>query len=176
MAPKSKKKEAVPSTQALSPNWPTFKSIIPSSALSLKEILPNQIITIPNFWPSSLCKTYVSFLSNLPLVTTPGKPKKGDAVRVNDRFQIQDAVFAKRLWEETGMKDIVIGNVQSEDGLQLDQGARRELWGGEVVGFNPNIRIYRYSKGQFFDQHCKCIESSPVSKQVSTITHRRRLE
>lgn len=27
--------------------------------------------------------------------------------------------------------------------------------GGEVVGLNPNIRIYRYSKGQYFDAHCK---------------------
>lgn len=26
--------------------------------------------------------------------------------------------------------------------------------GGEVVGLNPSIRIYRYNKGQFFDQHC----------------------
>jgi hypothetical protein len=29
------------------------------------------------------------------------------------------------------------------------------LRGGEVVGLNPNIRIYRYSPGQFFDAHCK---------------------
>ena len=27
--------------------------------------------------------------------------------------------------------------------------------GGEVVGLNPSIRIYRYTKGQFFDCHCK---------------------
>ncbi|TKA68625.1 hypothetical protein B0A49_10878, partial [Cryomyces minteri] len=30
---------------------------------------------------------------------------------------------------------------------------REKLWGGEVVGLNPNIRVYRYRKGQFFDQH-----------------------
>jgi hypothetical protein len=27
--------------------------------------------------------------------------------------------------------------------------------GGEVIGLNPSIRIYRYTKGQFFDCHCK---------------------
>ena len=27
--------------------------------------------------------------------------------------------------------------------------------GGEVVGLNPNIRVYRYGKGQFFDCHCE---------------------
>lgn len=76
-------------------------------------------------------------------------------MRVNDRFQIQDPVFAKRLWEETALKDIVLGNVESEDGLRMTEEERRSFWGGEVVGLNPNIRIYRYSKGQFFDQHCK---------------------
>jgi hypothetical protein len=29
------------------------------------------------------------------------------------------------------------------------------MWGGEVIGLNPNIRVYRYKKGQFFDQHCE---------------------
>lgn len=55
--------------------------------------------------------------------------------------------FAERLWAETGLKDLVLG---VEDG---DERAR--LWGGEVLGLNSNVRIYRYSKGQFFDQHCK---------------------
>ncbi|KAJ3827642.1 hypothetical protein F5878DRAFT_553961 [Lentinula raphanica] len=156
MAPKGKKALATSSTTQAHeqhPDWPPFKLILPQYSLSIQEIVPNQIVTIPNFWPSSLCKTYISFLSSLPLVTTPGKPKKGDAVRVNDRFQIQDALFAKRLWEETGLKDVVMGDLQSDEGLQLDGETRRRLWGGEVVGLSPNIRIYRYSKGQFFDQH-----------------------
>ena len=29
------------------------------------------------------------------------------------------------------------------------------VWGGEVIGLNSNIRVYRYGKGQFFDQHCE---------------------
>ncbi|KAJ3724284.1 hypothetical protein DFJ43DRAFT_598197 [Lentinula guzmanii] len=153
MAPKGKKNTASSTPQEQPSKWPPFKSLVPRSPLALKEILPNQIVTIPNFWPSSLCKTYVSFLAGLPLVTTPGKPKKGEAVRVNDRFQIQDASFAKRLWEETGLKDVVMGNVQADDGLQLNEEIRTQLWGGEVVGLNSNIRIYRYNKGQFFDQH-----------------------
>ncbi|KAE9387512.1 hypothetical protein BT96DRAFT_1005048 [Gymnopus androsaceus JB14] len=146
MAPKGKRKDAAAAASGpveQTPNWPPFKPLISSSSLSLQEILPNQILTIPNFWPSSLSKTYVSFLSSLPLVTTPGKPKKGEALRVNDRFQIQDAAFAKQLWEETAMKDIVMGHIQSEDGIQLDEEARKQLWGGDVVGLNPNIRIYR---------------------------------
>lgn len=170
MPPKGKKKDAASAAtkpaaaqpEQQPPNWPPFKPLIPPSDLSLQEVVPAQIVTVPNFWPSSLCKTYVSFLSSLPLITTPGKPKKGEAVRVNDRFQIQDPVFAKRLWEETALKDIVLGNVESEDGLRMTEEERRSFWGGEVVGLNPNIRIYRYSKGQFFDQHCKPLFDSAI--------------
>ncbi|UPX20127.1 uncharacterized protein EKO05_0010371 [Ascochyta rabiei] len=134
------------------PNWPAFTPLIPESDLSLQESLPGQIVTIPNFFTATLCKTYVSFLSSLPLTTTPGKPKKGDAVRVNDRYQIDDPAFAERLWSGTSLRNLVTG-LANNDGLGLTEAQRNELWGGKVIGLNPNIRIYRYSKGQFFDQH-----------------------
>ncbi|KAI9663940.1 MAG: hypothetical protein M1821_007431 [Bathelium mastoideum] len=124
------------------PAWPVFKPLAPSSDLCFNILVPNQLVTISNFWTSSLCKTYVSFLSSLPLVTTPGRPKKGEAVRFNDRFQVEDAVFAERLWRDTALSEMVSA---VENPL--------ELWGGEVLGLNPNIRIYRYSQGQFFDKH-----------------------
>lgn len=159
MAPKKGAKTAAAPTGLVSqrsaqqtPNWPAFTPLVPESDLSLQELLPNQIVTIPNFFTASLCKAYVAFLSSLPLTTTPGKPKKGDAVRVNDRYQIDDPAFAERLWTGTSLKNLVTGAAASE-GLSLTQEQRKELWGGEVVGLNPNIRIYRYSKGQFFDQH-----------------------
>lgn len=134
------------------PNWPVFTPVLPESDLALHETLPGQIVTISNLWTSTLCKTYLSFLPSLPFTTTPGKPKKGDAVRVNDRFQIDDPAFAERLWSGTALKNLVLG-LAEHDGLGMNEAQRRELWGGEVIGLNPNIRIYRYSKGQFFDQH-----------------------
>ncbi|KAL1590323.1 hypothetical protein WHR41_01237 [Cladosporium halotolerans] len=148
MAPKSKstkQKQPAKSTtgpiQQPAPNWPPMNPVLPADSLSLETVLPNQIVTISNLWTSTLCAKYVSFLRSLPLATTPGIPKKGDAVRVNDRFQIEDPIFAERLWSETGLKDLIAA---TED---------PKLWGGEVLGLNANIRIYRYSKGQFFDQH-----------------------
>lgn len=39
------------------------------------------------------------------------------------------------------------------DGEDLTAKERAELWGGEVLGLNSNIRIYRYREGQFFDRH-----------------------
>lgn len=129
------------------PNWPPLNPVLPSDSLTLETLLADQILTISNLWTSTLCAKYVAFLRSLPLATTPGVPKKGDAVRVNDRFQIEDAGFAERLWSETGLKDVV-ESVQD-----------KKLWGGEVLGLNSNIRIYRYSKGQFFDQHCMLTQS-----------------
>jgi hypothetical protein len=173
---KSKPESSTPtaSTNPIQPpDWPPFVPLIPSSNLTLDPKVPGQIVTIQNFWTATLCKNYVSFLSSLPFSTTPGKPKKGEAVRVNDRFQIDDAAFAERLWSSTALKDLILGHTEN-DGLGLEDSQRKELWGGEVVcmstssprtclniidyviqiGLNPNIRIYRYSKGQFFDQHC----------------------
>ncbi len=146
------------STKPVPPNWPAFHPLVPSSDLSLQVLVPDQIILIPKFWTSTLCKTYVNFLSSLPLVTTPGKPKKGEAVRVNDRFQIEDAAFAESLWHSTALKDLVLGN-EPEGNDDLSVAGRRPIWGGDVVGLNPNIRIYRYGKSQFFAPHCRSHES-----------------
>lgn len=136
------------------PNWPALRPLIPSSDLYLDPLLPDHIYLIRNLLTSTLCKTYTSFLSSLPLATTPDKPKRGDAVRVNDRFQIQDARFAEMLWRETALRELV-ENVEDED--EDEDGRRRsmqEIWGGKPMGLNPNIRIYRYSAGQFFAKHC----------------------
>jgi hypothetical protein len=40
--------------------------------------------------------------------------------------------------------------------------------GGEPIGLNPNIRVYRYSKGQYFDCHCKNDQRPPLSPQPTT--------
>ncbi|KAL4764297.1 uncharacterized protein BDW70DRAFT_129748 [Aspergillus foveolatus] len=160
--PKSSKKDyhqsQSPSHQQ-PPNWPPLRPLIPSSDLYLAPLLPDQIYLIRNFLPASLCKTYVSFLASLPLTTTPGKPKKGDAVRVNDRFQIQDATFAENLWRGTALKELVTNPVSVDDGDGMDASggdrSMKEIWGGEPLGLNANIRVYRYSPGQFFAQHCE---------------------
>ncbi|KAJ5648297.1 hypothetical protein N7490_004669, partial [Penicillium lividum] len=148
-----------------SPTGHPSAPLLPTADLSLVPLVPDQIYLIQNFLSSSLCKTYASFLASLPLTTTPGKPKKDEAVRVNDRFQVQDARFAEMLWSGTALKELVTTRfaedeeVYNEDGeyesLSLEDLAKRakEVWGGEPLGLNPNIRIYRYSPGQFFAQH-----------------------
>ncbi|KAF7535597.1 hypothetical protein G7054_g5215 [Neopestalotiopsis clavispora] len=92
------------------PNWPAFKPPLPVAHLTLEPPVPafeDKILVTRNFFPKSLCRDFVAFLHTLPLTTTPGRPKRGEAVRVNDRFQIEDFNFAQRLWTETGLKDLV---------------------------------------------------------------------
>lgn len=129
----------VPADTSGPPQWPALSPLVPAHNLEFETVLEEQILVIRKFFTSALCQRYVSFLSGLPLTTTPGQPKKGNAVRVNDRFQVQDPAFSKLLWEGTALKELV---AQSE-----------QDWNGSVCGLNPNIRIYRYKQGHFFDQH-----------------------
>jgi len=160
MAPLTKKSKKTADTQGAKdtsqqPAWPPFQLDRIGEQLELHHLLLNQIVTISRFMPAKLCERYVSYLGTLPLVTTPGVPKKGNAVRVNDRFQVNDAAFAEALWSSTGLKELVLDAEQLPEGLTASSDGVKQFWGGEVVGLNPNIRIYRYRKGQFFDQHCK---------------------
>lgn len=88
------------------PAWPKFKPPLP-----VVDLVPtahpstDKIVTVDGFFPRNLCRDYVAFLSTLALQTTPGTPKRGDAVRVNDRFQVQDGAFARTLWEKTGLRE-----------------------------------------------------------------------
>lgn len=102
-----------PSTTAAarSPGWPPFKPPLPVVQLypeAPADGLEDKIILLRNFWPKSLCRDYVNFLKTLPLTTTPGRPKRGEALRVNDRFQVDDNRFAEKLWLETGLKDTLL--------------------------------------------------------------------
>ncbi|KGO77843.1 Prolyl 4-hydroxylase, alpha subunit [Penicillium italicum] len=163
MAPKFKKPDPKPQPKTTTPNWPPLRPLLPAADLTLTPLLTDQIYLIRNFLSGTLCKTYTSFLASLPLTTTPGTPKKDEALRVNDRFQIDDARFAEMLWSTTALKELVTTRFD-EDEYGYDQDTEdesalaeraRQLWGGELLGLNPNIRIYRYSAGQFFGQHCK---------------------
>jgi hypothetical protein len=113
----------------VSPDWPVFKPLLPTSDIYLETVADSQIVVARNFWTGTLCKNYVAFLKGLQLTTTPGKPKKGEALRVNDRFQIVDETFANRLWVETGLRELVCGRdegEEEEDAMSAEQ--RVELW------------------------------------------------
>lgn len=83
---------------------------------------------------------------------------RGEALRVNDRLQVDDPAFAHRLWKETALHDLVAAY------------EAQSIWGGEVLGLYENIRIYRYRPGQFFDQHYD--ESKRIEFGDSRVTAR----
>lgn len=139
----SKVKRKVPEPPVPLPHWPALQPLVPTTDLALETLLEEQIIVIRNFFTSTLCKKYVDFLSSLPLVTTPAKPKSGDAVRVNDRLQFDDPSFSEQLWNSTALKALVDGSTVNNCESLIPDEAKR-LWGGEVCGLNPRIRIYRY--------------------------------
>lgn len=91
---------------------------------------------------------------------------------MNDRFQVQDECLARELWAGTGLAELVLDVVttvdeekDSDSAVDLAERSRESerKWGGRVVGLNPNIRIYRYGKGQFFDKHCELASLSKAS-------------
>lgn len=139
-------KRRPPEEQEKAPNWPALQPLVPTTDLALNIILEDQIILIRNLFTSSLCKKYVSFLSSLPLVTTPAKPKEGEAIRVNDRIQFDDPAFAEQLWSSTGLRSLSSGSTGDTDSDGLAHEGAKKLWGGEFCGLNPRIRIYRYSQ------------------------------
>lgn len=148
-------KQKVAETPQILPDWPTLQPLVPTADLALETLLEDQIILIHNFFTSTLCKKYVSFLSSLPLITTPVKPKEGEAVRVNDRIQFDDPAFAEQLWSFTALKDLVTAlprnrrlELGSEDLVIVPERRTHQeaekLWGGELCGLDPRIRVYRY--------------------------------
>lgn len=113
---KSSKPPTAPLPKEPPPSWPQFKPALPVLPLApTTHPDTSKIVLLNNFFPRSLCRDYVSFLKTLPLQTTPGRPKRGEAVRVNDRFQVDDAAFAERLWSDTGLKEAILGDEELKD-------------------------------------------------------------
>lgn len=143
------------------PDWPSLTPLLPVSDLSLQTLLPTQVLIIRHLFTSTLCRKLIDFFkTSLALNTTPAKPKKGEAVRVNDRFEVSDESFAERLWGDTGLRELVTGKGRDTEGSV-------EGWSGDVCGLNPRIRIYRYGKGQFFGKHCMWVRAASVRFFIS---------
>lgn len=140
---------------SLVPNWPLLQPLIPTEDLYMQILLQDQIILIRQLFTPSLCRNYVSFLSSLPLITTPATPKEGNAVRINDRFEVHDAGFAQRLWSLTGLAHVLSGSVGAKERTPSRPDELMNRWGGELRGLNPRIRVYRYRKGHRFGPHCR---------------------
>lgn len=131
------------------PNWPVFKPPLPVVDLTLDVLVKDKVVVYRNFWPQSLCRDYVSFLKTLPLTTTPGKPKRGEAVRVNDRYQITDQRFADRLWLETGLEEAVLAEGKGQKWYV--HGCRKKRDESRKANVNRKGWRSRWSESQYQD-------------------------
>ena len=170
MPPKSRKPTAPARKKAgeTLPNWPPLAPLVPAIDLSLETLLTDQIILIRNLFTSTLCKNYVSFLSSLPLSTTSIHHKKDEALRVNDRYMIDDPAFAERLWSQTALRELIAGPVDDVPaGDRLEPQGLEKLFGGKVLGLNPRIRIYRY--GTLLPQDDNSAASTELNSRKGTV-------
>ncbi|KAM3589182.1 hypothetical protein VKS41_000059 [Umbelopsis sp. WA50703] len=120
--------------------WP---KLFPKADLQVNELLQGQIYTIPDFFTVKECDNLIAHIeSNIPLQKTSGIPKRGEALRSNDRISVSDPDFADMLWS------LGINTVSTST-----QAIYKAALPNIPVGLNSNIRIYRYTPGQRFECH-----------------------
>lgn len=100
-------------------------------------LIDDQIYIVHNMLTRTNCRNFMSFLLNTiaPIMTKPVPPRRGEAMRTNERFSSYDPNFAQSLFVDTNIDMMV-----RELGLEKE-GSRT------IAGLNPNIRIYRYVEG-----------------------------
>lgn len=134
MAPKSSS-----SNTSTTINFPSFP--VNPKPLKLNSLhSSDSILLIQPFFSPSLLLLWSNFLNSpsTPIKLESSPPaKRGEAHRTNSRFGIQDDLFAKELWEKTGLKQVCEENL-------IGNGGRT------AKGLNGNIRIYKYVEGQEF--------------------------
>ena len=90
------------------------------------------------------CAGWIAFAEGVGLVSTRppgGRPARGTAYRDNYRLQIHDSESAAALWA-SGLGAAIAAVLPAQGD------------GRRAVGFNDNLRLYRYDVGLRFGKHC----------------------
>ncbi|KAI8998490.1 hypothetical protein BD414DRAFT_432341 [Trametes punicea] len=136
---------ATPPSVPTKPATVRFPDISSKQELEYYALLEDQILFIDGFFSPEECKSYVKFIDSLPLELTPPK-KRGEADRVNHRLSITSVDFAQRLFS-------VLAPHLPE--FPYPAWAKRPT--GAIArpphSLNSNIRLYKYSQGQYFGPH-----------------------
>lgn len=118
-------------------SWPALPTPAQRShTLELEELVASQIILLHGFFPAKVCSTWLNYLSetqNILLEATP-PAKRGEAQRTNHRFSVRDEAFAKSLWQNTGLAEVIT----SDDSGMFKSSESAD---GKPIGLNPNIRV-----------------------------------
>lgn len=123
-----------------------------------ESLIDGQIITIDTFFTKDLCNELInSFTNGLTLETTPLIKSRDYAARFNDRVSVTDYEAADLLWQY--LKDVLLQTPDYED-ESLDK-IRHEFRAARSL--NPQLRIYRYTKGHHFGQHYDELVRCPLA-------------
>lgn len=115
--------------------WPAI-----SAKLCLRPQLlhSNDLFTVSQFLTEEECEAFIKVAEARGLQHQgSGGPAKGEAFRDNERLSDQNPILANNLWK-SGFENLFTNIV---------------VQGKVAVGLNPNIRLYRYSRGQRFGPH-----------------------
>lgn len=104
----------------------------------------DQIVLYPNALTAEECRSIINLFENpsshYKLEPSP-LPRKGEALRTNERFSQISPEFAKQLYEKIG--------------IQKEVASWPSMFGSHLVpiGLSSNIRIYRYQENSLFSCH-----------------------
>ncbi|EJF66004.1 hypothetical protein DICSQDRAFT_177393 [Dichomitus squalens LYAD-421 SS1] len=144
----AKKARAPPAAATKPPSKPpqfNFPPIAPKEELQCRVLIEDQILLIDDFFSPEECKTYVKFIDGLPLELTPPK-KKGEADRVNQRISIPSIDFAQKLYAVLAPH---LPEFPYPAWVKKPAGATARA----AHSCNSNIRLYKYTTGQYFGPH-----------------------
>jgi hypothetical protein len=155
--PKENSKSAATATSKLnSTSVATFQSFpselvpsLPRQALSLKELHPGSVWVVPNFLTPKECASWIDFCEGCDGLEYTSHPATNymaqrECYRMQEMNGTQISEPLYRRLQESG----VVARIERE----LDAFAKKKP-PYRPVGFNPNIRLYKYTKGHAFGKH-----------------------
>jgi hypothetical protein len=115
-----------------------------------------QLMTVEGAMTPPEATEWISFAESLGLASTRPKggiPERGHAYRDNFRAQIHDRDIAGALWASGLGRSIGSATPPLADGRK-------------AVGFNDNIRLYRYDPGLRFGKHYDTSDKDSLGRQT----------
>lgn len=123
-----------------------------------ESLVDDQIIVIDHFFSPEFCDELIaSFQKNLKMETTPLIKSREYAARYNDRASLTSYEAADSLWQY--LKEILLQQPEYED---EDVEAIISIF-KNAKSLNPQLRMYRYTKGHHFGKHYDESVSCPLA-------------
>lgn len=138
------KRTAAVTAQPAAIAWPPLARPLHAPLPALDDSILPGVLTIDPLFSKKTTQAFLALLTgpHSPIKLEPSPAaKRGEAVRTNERFSVQDPAFAKALWEGTALRELLGGGKLPS-----------ERKGRTAKGLNSNVRLYKYSQGSRFNR------------------------